>query len=355
MIKDEIFEHSNHYAPYITSTTQLLNEMKDYEIYGSDNSNTVDLFLHALATSTKTSVNLIQKQNDRIESLIIPPARKDVAPQQMIMLSRVCNHYSPIVDLATVAQSKLHGNLQELLPTGHYQILESSPINEVSSEPEMSHCSVVTFDSDSYPSASSSDKIIDSVLTQGNKTYISSDVWKDIELEYVEKLPHDINGTRVFVVPYDVSNTMRNTTDGRNWKRYMTSKRKGFKGTRRVAQCNGSDICKNDMCPYKQEYNDRNKSEFQKDGNGSLACIQCGASSSRLECSARKIWEIDHGKKETKVYHFGQHTCKVHKRPTQKSDDIKIRFKENINLKPEAFIRGSVIDALQTGKPWDGV
>ena len=293
--------------------------MKDYEIYGSDNSNTVDLFLHALATSTKTSVNLIQKQNDRIESLIIPPARKDVAPQQMIMLSRVCNHYSPIVDLATVAQSKLL-----LILTVIHQHHHQTKKLIVYSHKEIKHTFPLMFG-------------------------------KNIKLEYVEKLPHDINGTRVFVVPYDVSNTMRNTTDGRNWKRYMTSKRKGFKGTRRVAQCNGSDICKNDMCPYKQEYNDRNKSEFQKDGNGSLACIHCGASSSRLECSARKIWEIDHGKKETKVYHFGQHTCKVHKRPTQKSDDIKIRFKENINLKPEAFIRGSVIEALQTGKPWDEV
>ena len=353
VIKDEIFEHTDHYGPYITNTTQLLEEMKNYEIHGDYNSNTVNLFLHALANNTKTSVNIIQKQNNRIESLIIPPARKDVAPQQMIMLSRVFNHYSPIVDLATVTESKIHGNIKELLPTLHSQILEFSPNTEASSESEMSVNSEVTLNSDSC--SSSSDEINDNVLTLGNKTYLLADVWKDAKAEYVEKLPQDINGTRVYVVPYDETNTMRNTSDGRDWKRYMTSKRKGFTGTRRVAQCNGSNICKNDTCPFKQEYNEQNQSEFQKDGNGTLTCIHCGASGTRIERSARKVWEINHSKKETKIYHYGHHTCKTQKKQTKNTDEIKRRFKENINLKPEELIRGSVIEALQTGKPWNEV
>ena len=354
LVKTEMLQHSDHYAPYMTNTTKFIDEINDYENYGDYNSNTVDLFLHALANSTQTSVNIIQKQNNTIESLIIPPARVDVAPQQMIILSRVANHYSPIVDLATLTESKTYGHMQGLLPIRHSNTQDVSSSIEVLSDSDMSENHSVSSESDSDCSSASEDTLTN-IYKQGNKTYLPTDVWKDVKVEYVEKLPHDINGSRIYILPYDTVNPMRNTTDGRDWKRYMASKRRGFSGVRRMSQCSGSNICKNETCPYQQEYADQNVSEFHKDSRGKLTCIHCGTESVRLHCSARKIWEINSRNQETKIYHYGRHTCKIQKKKVIKTDEIKDKFKENIYRKPEQLIRGSIIDALQTGKPWEEV
>lgn len=43
-------------------------------------------------------------------------------------------------------------------------------------------------------------------------------------------IPYDIDGTLVFKLPFDPKNRMESSTDGRNWAKYMSSKRKGFEG-----------------------------------------------------------------------------------------------------------------------------
>ncbi|KAL9978089.1 hypothetical protein ACROYT_G015570 [Oculina patagonica] len=60
-----------------------------------------------------------------------------------------------------------------------------------------------------------------------NRKYISNAVWKNVPEKSVKSLPPDINGTKIYVLPYDTSNPMKITaSDGRRWQCYRMSNKK---------------------------------------------------------------------------------------------------------------------------------
>ncbi|KAK3727173.1 hypothetical protein QZH41_015190 [Actinostola sp. cb2023] len=85
-------------------------------------------------------------------------------------------------------------------------------------------------------------------------------LWFNVDEEMVDVLPYDIDGLRVFRIPYEKSK--RNMDDGRKWKPWVTSSRKGFAGKRNVQSCKGSHICTWDDCPYLKQFGKPNNVQF---------------------------------------------------------------------------------------------
>ena len=171
--------------------------------------------------------------------------------------------------------------------------------------------------------------------------------------EEVDLLPYDINGTKKYVLQFEMANRMESSRDGRTWKRYMPSKRKGFDGIRRLAECVGSFRCDNDKCSYATEYGISNRHHFKgKDYN----CKHCKRPAIPVPCEARKIWEFDDSSKTVVVYHYGEHNCIPKENHKKLSDDNIIEeFKKNPKLRPCQVASKAIVEAMSEGKDWQEI
>ena len=95
----------------------------------------------------------------------------------------------------------------------------------------------------------------DPVNCVGNRLYVLDTVWEGIEKQHVNELPYDINGTKMYVLPYDSLNTMKVTaTDGRNWQRYRMSNKTIVTDMRSMTNWEGMWICQNKSWEFFQEH-----------------------------------------------------------------------------------------------------
>ena len=86
--------------------------------------------------------------------------------------------------------------------------------------------------------------------------------WFDCGLTDVENLPYDIDGTCIYQLNFDMTQRMRSTLDGRPYKTWVTSSRKGFNGIRRKASSLGSFQCVNENFAFLQYYGKQNRLQF---------------------------------------------------------------------------------------------
>ena len=94
--------------------------------------------------------------------------------------------------------------------------------------------------------------------------------------EIVQSLPHDINGTKMYIIDcsgLDENDWQKKYKDGRYF-RLNTSKRKGFRGLRRIGKCLGNYQSTNKECPIFQSTGKANKHQFKKVG-GNKFCFSC--------------------------------------------------------------------------------
>ena len=144
----------------------------------------------------------------------------------------------------------------------------------------------------------------DSDLGKGKRENVSPikltpEVWEDIPITKCTALPPDIDGNSVYELPFDANYRMRSSVDGRKWKRYMPSKRFGFKGMRRLAHCAGLFLCNNLLCSFRKQWG-QNAVHFDKKNN-------CGMTADYLPCKARKVWKLNDARETVTVYHYGSH------------------------------------------------
>ena len=77
--------------------------------------------------------------------------------------------------------------------------------------------------------------------------------WEKTPVVKVDSLPFDINGKRVYQVPYQKDKRMKAAADGHPWDRDMLIKWKGAeKGSVRAQRCKGYYTCENPNCAFKQ-------------------------------------------------------------------------------------------------------
>jgi hypothetical protein len=173
-----------------------------------------------------------------------------------------------------------------------------------------------------------------------------------VKHEQVDKLPYNIDGNVVYRLPYNPSKKMKSSLDGRPWKTWVTSLRKGLAGVRRRANCKGSYKCCNLDCSYKRQYKTVNRTQFEKEG-GEIVCKCCGMQGIHVACSAVKVWEFPRNSKLVTIIHSGKHTCIAV--PRQEPSKLESTFSDNPDLRPGQAAYKSVVNAMKAGKPWEEV
>ena len=144
----------------------------------------------------------------------------------------------------------------------------------------------------------------------------------------------------------------RESLDGRPWKTWVTTSRKGLAGIRRIAHCKGSYKCCNTDCSYQKQYQSTNRTQFEKE-EGETICKCCGLRAIHIDCHASKVWESPRNSEFVTILHRGKHTCVPIRR--QNSSSLKITFQENPNLCPRQAAFQSAVNALKRGKSWEEI
>jgi hypothetical protein len=151
--------------------------------------------------------------------------------------------------------------------------------------------------------------------------------WDVCAAEFVTKVPFDINGLRKYVITCSREDMMQYAKDGRPWKTWVTSSRKGFNGVRRVARCKGSPMCGADDCPFLASERVPNRTQFKMNG-ACQECFTCGAPAVVVPCYAFKVIEFDETEQVMTVMHNGDHTCKAKKPKVDRQVLLKVCGKQ---------------------------
>ena len=132
----------------------------------------------------------------------------------------------------------------------------------------------------------------------------SRSLWNDVYIKLVDKVPNDIDGTKIYKVKgEDRSSLLQACQDGRKWKRNLRTEWKGYTSVR-YKDCQGLFICPNEICNFVKQFNWPNQIIFSKYG----FCEHCGTNGIHLPCQARKYIAYI-SETEADIYHYGQHNC----------------------------------------------
>ncbi len=190
------------------------------------------------------------------------------------------------------------------------------------------------------------------MLCRNIKFALVPQLWADVECQKVQQLPYDINGLVKFELPFKKEARIKPSKDGRPWAGFMTSRRSGFDGIRRLARCKGSSKCMNDDCSYLKQFSKRNRVHFQTKF-GESVCHSCGSAAVAVECQASKVWEFNDEEGVVIIYHHGIHTCVPRASSavsTETLDDATSKFQTIKKLGPMAYASGQLIQAVEEGK-----
>lgn len=182
--------------------------------------------------------------------------------------------------------------------------------------------------------------------------------WQLCTAEVVDKLPEDINGLRKFIINCNNANDdmMKITKDGRPWKTWVTSSRKGFHGIRRVARCGGNFTCTSPSCPYLAEHGKPNRLHFNRKADGRF-CFTCAAPAQHVLCPAIKVWERDNTLQQIAVYHRGDHTCCIRRRYCLSDKNTLLKaIRENPSLPPGKLVNSEMVNMMTSDDfKWDDI
>ena len=148
---------------------------------------------------------------------------------------------------------------------------------------------------------------------------------------------------------------MESSRDGRQWQRYVPSKRRGHSGIRRLAKCKGSYRCENPHCDFIMKYNQPSGHHFKIKKN-KAKCEHCGCDGLFVNYNARKIWEFNDTLRLVSVFHYGDPSCQLSPKPSPSTNKvITDMFKKSPKLKPGQVSLNCVVQAFFDGKTWDEI
>ena len=175
--------------------------------------------------------------------------------------------------------------------------------------------------------------------------------WFDCNLTDVENLRYDIDGTCIYQLKLDMTQHMRSTLDGRPWKTWVTSSRKGVDSIRRKASCLGSFQCVNENCALLKYYSKQNKLQFNPTNQACSVCRREGDYNALL---AIKIWKFDDDSCHVKVFHNGYHTCEARK-PFKHTEEMNKKLSQDRCTVTRAT-EDTIIDCLKEDeRSWQNV
>ena len=113
---------------------------------------------------------------------------------------------------------------------------------------------------------------------------VKKDLWRDVELQDVEKIPYDIDGLLAYILVSPNRNLkLQKVKDGRPWKKDNSTKWSDYEKVR-FKSCGGCLKCPNTNSSFLKEYGCKNRVKFDKE----KCCIICGALGITMFCEARK-------------------------------------------------------------------
>lgn len=168
--------------------------------------------------------------------------------------------------------------------------------------------------------------------------------WDHCEQQQVARLPYDIDGLAMFTLECKRDELMTCTKDGRPWKTWVESSRKGHKGIRRVARCKGSPMCSSSECPFLENGNGPNRTQFTA-STVCLECFTCGTPAEEVPCNAVKVIEYEESKSCVTVMHIGNHTC-IAKQPKINRAVILKAVAQNPGVKPNKLINDHMVQMM---------
>ena len=131
---------------------------------------------------------------------------------------------------------------------------------------------------------------------------------------YADKLPDFIDGQALYKVQTTHTTWQSQTSDKRYFLMQISSQ-SNYSGIREGGVCQGSWICPNITCPFKQTSfkSQPNRINFWSvRGNRSVKMCQiCDTIRIHEGCGAWKLLEYSKIDNITTVYHFGKHVCWV--------------------------------------------
>ena len=136
--------------------------------------------------------------------------------------------------------------------------------------------------------------------------------------EVVQEQPHDIDGTRYYVIDVPEEEPMFFKYRDTRFFKMNSSKRKGFNGIRRVGTCRGNFKCRNEECGHFVNTQSPNTMHFKVIGREHF-CSICDSRVERDYCGAKKLIEFHHQSRLLEIYHHGKHTC--HAKPPPDTND----------------------------------
>jgi hypothetical protein len=173
-----------------------------------------------------------------------------------------------------------------------------------------------------------------------------SALWHGVDIINVQHLPYDIDGLVAYRLAFNPKQRMQSSKDGRHWATWVTSNRKGFKGIRRSAHCNGGYRCENSNCTFLLVYQKKNRLQFEDDESGVTSCSSCGKHAEKIFCNAQKIWEFEKEENYVTVYHNGIHACEARKTVNLSEEKLKIKFEANSKTTSRQAADDIIIEAL---------
>lgn len=137
--------------------------------------------------------------------------------------------------------------------------------------------------------------------------------------DVVSRIPEDIDGHCIYIVPQCAATWKHDTADLRHFKMNV-SRRQELYGYRKTGTCQGYYICPNNSCGYLVQTKGKqpNRTYWVK-GAVIKTCRHCGELAQRKFCGARKVLEYHFREQFAIVWHYGHHTCVLkHSNATRK-------------------------------------
>ena len=167
--------------------------------------------------------------------------------------------------------------------------------------------------------------------TSDNELQFPMHLFLKTEAEWVDELPHDINGFKLYKIKCSPQEWVQKSQDLRCLK-MNTLRRKDLIGMSKVGRCIRSLYCMSNDCPLKHSAEGKSNMTSFQNVSGHKVCFSCGNIASRKWCVAHKMTEYCRESETLTVYHIGVHKCplkktqKIYRKAGQRCSAQKQRF-----------------------------
>ena len=145
----------------------------------------------------------------------------------------------------------------------------------------------------------------------------------------MESIPNNIDGFQLYQIKTTDSDWTKVTSD-RHYFDLKTSSQQNFFSTRKCGICQGSWVCPNPSCTFRDTSKNNQPNHVNWQGvwgkHNMKICQKCDFVAVQKTCNARKLVEYNPASNTATVYHIGKHSCFMKIDTKGKREEIKKHF-----------------------------